>query len=213
MKQVFDLFPTPVIRFTDILSSSELDKLFEKLMKVKTDERDMALIRGRSTYMERSSWRGNQADILSKVGLMEKMQEKVDEYTEHLKLKSLKVGNSWCAIQDVGGLLKDHIHGDSIVSAVFYVNVDERSSTIVFENPNPVAFFNYENVYKERVPYTHNFYRIIPEKGDLLMFPSWLRHGCRYNPNQTENRTVISFNTVREEFPYGYWFGYGKKEK
>ena len=188
MKEVYDLFPTLVMRFTDVISPSELDNLFEKLKKCKSDENDAALVRGRSSYIKCF-------DILSKLGLKEKMQKRVDEYADHIKLKPLNISNSWFAIQDVGGMLKDHSHGGSIVSGVFYINVDEGSNPTVFENPNPYAYFNYDTVIKEYTPYTYQHFNVFPQKGNLIIFPSWVKHGCTYIPNQSKDRTIISFNT------------------
>lgn len=189
MEQVYDLFPTLVMKFSGVLLPHEVDNLFKKLKEYKTNKIDPALIRGRSSYGIGAN------DILSDLGLKKKMQEKINVYIKRLKLKPLKICNSWFSIQDVGGMLKDHSHGSSIVSGAFYVNIDEGSSPLVFENPNHLVVFNYEDVYEQSTSYTSTYFNFYPQKGDLIIFPSWLKHGCNYKPNQTMDRTLISFNT------------------
>ena len=188
MKESFDLFPTLVTTFTDVLSSSELDDVFKKLKKYKSSEEDYSLIHGRSSYLLGK-------DILSKLGLTNLMQEKIDEYVNDLKYKPLTLVNSWFSIQDMGGMLKEHDHVGSVVSGVFYINVDGNSNPLVFENPNAVGNFINRKYADKPSSYTYNLYRFFPKKGDLILFPSWLRHGCEYNPNRTKDRTTISFNT------------------
>ena len=187
MKEVFDLFPTLVMAFKDVIPSHEVNDIFKKLKEYKTNDSDAALVHGRSSF-------STHKNILLSLDLEERMQEKVNEYTDYIKLKPLTITNSWFSIQNVGGMLKEHIHGTSVLSAALYINVDEKSSPLVFENPNPHARFNYEDICEERCLYTSPFRSLYPQKGTLVIFPSWLRHGSMYNSNLTPDRTVISFN-------------------
>ena len=130
----------------------------------------------------------------------------MDEYTAHINFNPLRLDNSWFTITDIGGMTKEHDHPNSIISGSFYINVDEDSSPITFQNPN-FSSFCLSSVVDDLSairsgkrpnflsPYTYRDYTFLPEKGDLILFPSWVRHGSSYVPNQTVDRTIISFNT------------------
>ena len=69
------------------------------------------------------------------------------------------------------------------------------SSTINFENPNPHISYAYGGDETRNSEYLFEYYYLIPQPGDLIIFPSWLKHGSMYQKNGTVNRTCISFNT------------------
>tara|TARA_B100000287_G_scaffold400165_1_gene419121 strand:+ start:60 stop:626 length:567 start_codon:yes stop_codon:yes gene_type:complete len=187
--EIFNLFPTLIMKFTEVLSSSELDSIFEKLKKHKSAEFSSVWVRSRSSYPI-------QNDILSELGLKKRIQKRIDEYCDQVKLNYPKISKSWFTITDVGGMVKEHDHPGSLVSGSLYINVDEYSNPIIFKNPNPIVSFNLiSSARSDLSPYTYRDYTFIPKKGDLLLFPSLLEHGCAYTPNQTVDRTIISFNT------------------
>ena len=160
-------------KWSNVIPSTELNTIFDKLKKSKTVENDRALFNGRSSFS------GEDSDILSPLNLKERLQEKVDEYGIALGMPTLTIINSWFAIQDMGGILKDHYHASSFISAVLYVNADENSNPLVF------------NVNNHKL-------ELSPATGDLIMFPSWYKHGSDGKSNMTKDRTVISFNTCLE---------------
>ena len=105
----------------------------------------------------------------------------------------MRIDNSWFNIQPVGSNLEQHSHPNSIASAALYINVDHNSAPLVVENPNAIAVFNnYHNSVSQYNCQAHSF---IPENGQLIIFPSWLKHGSFGNKNNTDARMVISFNT------------------
>jgi uncharacterized protein (TIGR02466 family) len=86
------------------------------------------------------------------------------------------------------------MHANSILSGSLYINVDNESSKLYFDNPNQfIKYFEYN--YQELTDYNFEYFYITPKVGDLVIFPSWLTHGSNGEQNNTENRTVISFNT------------------
>ena len=97
----------------------------------------------------------------------------------------------WSNIQNAGSRLDEHIHPHAVVSGALYINVDD-SCRITFHNPNPYAniinvdtntFYNSESQYFR----VHNC--------ELVLFPSWLKHGRYKDVNEMDERTVESFNT------------------
>lgn len=112
----------------------------------------------------------------------------VDDYTTKTGLPKTVLTNSWFNIQQPGSVLRRHMHagGYAVVAGALYINVDDKSSPLVFENPNPYCLLNTRNQMDQIT--------IKPTSGDLILFPSWLVHSS-VEPNMTENRIVISFNT------------------
>jgi hypothetical protein len=99
--------------------------------------------------------------------------------------------HSWYTIQQKYSILSRHPHPGACFSGVMFINVDKDSSPLVFDTPNPYTI--YDN-YNKLTEFVHSNYTIIPEVGDLVIFPSWLYHGSGDKFNMTDNRTIISFN-------------------
>lgn len=122
--------------------------------------------------------------------ILKNISECINDYTSNIKFPACKIYCSWFNVQRPGSLLKRHFHSGgpdpSFVSGALYINVDDKSPPITFENPNPYIIL--------KDPPANNYsYSYIPNVGDLILFPSWLFH---YSDklNLTENRIVISFN-------------------
>ena len=118
------------------------------------------------------------------------LTECINEYTNSNGFPICNIDNSWFNVQKPGSLLKRHFHlggsRPSFVSGALYINVDEKSPPVTFENPNPYIILKY--------PPTNNYlYSFKPNVGDLILFPSWLFHFSD-QLNMTENRIVISLN-------------------
>ena len=184
-----ELFPTLLMKFNNIISSEELGNIF-RVIKNENSQRDQALINGKSGF-------DNDEDILLKLNIKERFQEAVNIYSIQHKFSNIFIANSWFSIQDVNGMLKEHQHPESIISGVFYINVDENSNPLVFKNPNPIIPFTYGSPisYPERSKYNEDVFYIQPKNGELTLFPSWLIHGCKYIANKNKDRISISFNT------------------
>jgi uncharacterized protein (TIGR02466 family) len=105
----------------------------------------------------------------------------------------LKLLNSWTTIQDKNSVLCRHNHAPCKLSGVFYLNVDKNGPPLTFYNPNPVIDMYDFNFYNHNTFYKFN---IIPQIGDLILFPSYLNHDSNNENNEIENRVAISFNMV-----------------
>jgi len=179
-----------LIKFDNILSSNELDNIFRILKDKNIKGFDNTLINGRSYF-------NNEEDILLELGIKKKLQEAVNIYSTQHKFPNIFIANSWFSIQDIGGMLKEHDHPESIVSGVFYINVNENSNPLAFKNPNNIISYTYGSpiTYPEKSKYNMDVVYIQPKRGELILFPSWLKHGCEYKENYCKDRTIISFNT------------------
>ena len=109
-------------------------------------------------------------------------------------LNPLKINNSWINIQNDSSL-KNHRHPHSILSAALYTHVDKDSSSLYFYNPNPYRDFT---SYSRIADGNHKVCEYKPTIGSIVIFPSWLKHGSNNIINKTEQRSVISMNTIWE---------------
>ena len=183
----FSLFPTLVLYFPGFISSKECDKIF-KLLKTKKLYDHPSLIKGKSTYDSDFN-----TDILSEISV--DLNKPLQEYSDQSKIKIInKIIDSWFNIQDKESVLKEHAHPNAILSGGLFINVGKKASQLYFHNPNPFVYYTDK---KESLnDYTYEWHSFNPKKGDLIIFPSWLRHGSNQNKNFYNKRTVISFNAV-----------------
>ncbi len=195
-KQKYELFPTLVSRYGGVLSLDEVKIIHEYCLSQETHSHPV--ING-----DASSSHKPQSNILQELelaipeldGIIKKIYSTLDDYTTDLGIPPVRIGNNWFNIQGNGSILQQHTHSKSILSAALYLNVDKDSSTINFENPNPHVSYAYDGNVPRNSEYLFEYYYLIPQPGDLIIFPSWLKHGSMYQKNGTVNRTCISFNT------------------
>lgn len=83
----------------------------------------------------------------------------------------------WVNVMRKGNYHPPHNHARSIFSGTFYVDTDESMSPIVFVNPTKDYRFHEPMIRPQDVgPFTSETMMMKPEKGSLLMWPSWLYH-------------------------------------
>ncbi len=127
------------------------------------------------------------------VELAGKIEKEARVFAKNLKWKtplhSLKVSNMWVNIMEAGAHHSGHIHPDAAISGTFYVDIPKGSPGLQFENPSfPLFAF-----LKTGVDLENAYHNAEVESGDLILFPSYLRHGVRGH-NALKPRISISFN-------------------
>lgn len=98
------------------------------------------------------------------------------------------LSNLWMNVNQKSHYNVSHVHPDSILSGVYYVNAPENCGNIVFDQPSEKKFFLTQishtlgnNIWQE------------PVDGKLIIFPSWLEHRVESNLSDFD-RISISFN-------------------
>jgi uncharacterized protein (TIGR02466 family) len=87
-----------------------------------------------------------------------------------------------------------HVHPGCNFAGVFYLKTNLNCGNIEFYNGNQILDFNTE--YGKLFPNSSDFYSVyslLPRDNDLIIFPSYLRHGVCENLSD-EPRVSISFN-------------------
>jgi uncharacterized protein (TIGR02466 family) len=191
----YDMFPTLVVGFTDFITNEQRKDIVDYLTNEEfVSHKALLSNKGTSTFHTGQklleSLENNVSsckDLKSKIGRM------IHDYSITSGFSFNEIGNSWANIQNVGSVLDEHAHPLSVISGALYLNVDDLSSSLYFQNPNP--YLDYTKTIEE-TQYSYHWTQIKPQNGLLLLFPSWLKHGSNGEMNQTEKRIVLSFNAI-----------------
>jgi uncharacterized protein (TIGR02466 family) len=100
------------------------------------------------------------------------------------------VTQSWINVNERTGWHHLHNHANSFISGVLYLNADKNKDSIIF----------YNDLYRQISPYPREYtnynsqtWKVSVGTGDIILFPSHLRH--MVEANQSDNpRISLSFN-------------------
>ena len=117
------------------------------------------------------------------------------------------ITNSWVVRYFKSDYAKPHVHINSLISGIFYLNTNDKSGKLILSYKKPRIFPELLEIrYKNKNEYNHTEYIIQPNNGMLVLFPSNLEHYVTENLSEDE-RICIAFNS----FVDGY-FGQGVGE-
>tara|TARA_B100001996_G_C18478404_1_gene522803 strand:+ start:100 stop:672 length:573 start_codon:yes stop_codon:yes gene_type:complete len=128
------------------------------------------------------------------IELKQNINSCVDDYRQRLGLSKVKIASSWSSITDVGGRLELHRHAGSTISGVFYPEIKQPISPLLFKDPT--HSYKMCELYDRSIEPTINsfsYMKIDPSLGMLVLFPGWLEHKT---DREIGRRKVISFNVV-----------------
>ena len=114
----------------------------------------------------------------------------------------LQITQSWLTRSLKGQTHHPHTHPNSIISGVLYINLAQKDGITFFRNEENLW---YELIRKEDTYYNAPRYFIPTAVGDIILFPSNVKHGV-YEVVENIERISLSFNTFfsgelgREEF-------------
>lgn len=104
----------------------------------------------------------------------------------------VKITSMWSIINKKNSFNQRHHHGNSSLSAAYYVNTNQDSGDIVFYDPRKAFTFSHPDPSKIN-NLNAQIKAVTPKNGTLVIFPSYLDHSV--NPNKSsEDRVVVSFN-------------------
>jgi uncharacterized protein (TIGR02466 family) len=134
------------------------------------------------------------------------LQHKNNYVYDFLKIKTkfdFYLLNSWITEHKPNDFAHSHIHANSLLSGVVYLNVPKNSGKIVFTKDYCYNNIFFPNIFIEFEENNHincvDFW-FEPKEGDILIFPSRLLHSVEKNLSN-QNRYCLSFNFfVKGEF-------------
>lgn len=135
-----------------------------------------------------------------------RVQQSLDHYLQTIfttsNRVSLKVTQSWLTLTRKGESHHSHVHPNSVVSGVLYINVGQQDGINFYRNQDSIWY----ELLRQQETYHNAFRYFIPVSvGDIVLFPSDLSHGVRELAEDVQ-RVSLSFNTFfegelgREEF-------------
>tara|TARA_B100000029_G_C17587128_1_gene961460 strand:- start:654 stop:1241 length:588 start_codon:yes stop_codon:yes gene_type:complete len=109
-----------------------------------------------------------------------------------LNRQKVNITNMWAIINNKEAFNQRHQHGNSDISAAYYVTTSENCGDIVFYDPRPAPVFKHPIADSPNI-LNASVNSIKPLDGLLVLFPSYLEHSV--NPNLSgKKRVVVSFN-------------------
>lgn len=181
-RELLQLFPIPVL-----ISKYEED-FSEELEYVKTldcsrenmghnhQSKDTFLLRNKELFKIRNF-----------------IEEQLDFFLkEILSVKEdLIITQSWLNRNAKGESHHEHVHPNSIISGVFYFQIDEQLPPIKFRNDRSRDFTLTSNKHNN---FNSSLFYLPLNCGELIIFPSTLTHSVPENSTEKE-RISLSFNT------------------
>ena len=185
---IFSLFPTPICSVDDFITEEERKDLYKNIKQIEHSPHGALEGNAKSTH--------GKDNIILNEKILDKLQYSILNFATEYGLEGdVSIGKIWSSIQNKGSILKEHTHPDSVLSGVIYVNVNDDSKLYI-HNPNPFIMFTQ---LKNNNNFNYQYYWLKVTNCQLIMFPSWLKHGKNNEVNQMDDRVIISFNVVRKQ--------------
>lgn len=198
-KDNFTVFPTLISAYSEVLTEEQCFSIKKFCSKQYVSNHDALIGKSSSSYSHKSNILEKIVNELPKCSDLEKIISSIlNDYSQSLGIGEVKIKNSWFNFQNEDSILRQHIHGFSDVSAALYINVDDDSSKIYFDNPNPLITRLYSDNERKNSEYLHEYFYVKPNNGCMVVFPSWISHGSFYEKNKSKDRLVISVNSSRK---------------
>ena len=128
--------------------------------------------------------------------LKENINNVIKKYTEdYLKISNkFKITCSWVMKHIKNDYAQPHLHKNSIISGILYLQAKQGSGDLVFTRTNFLSdTFSFDRI-NDNIINTHNVMLKVYE-GLLLVFPSRIKHGTFKMPFDNYERICLSFNT------------------
>jgi uncharacterized protein (TIGR02466 family) len=182
---VLGLFPTPLVE-------TSLGREITQIERDYIDSLEKEQINNLDNYTSKNTY-VLESDELSNLKYI--VESSLKFYVDNIicpnKDIEFYITQSWLTWTYSGGSHFTHVHTNSIVSGVFYIDVDPLTDNIIFSSgKNDV--FDFET--KNYNPFNSPTWQIPVENNKIILFPSTLLHGV--GPTQNKNtRISLGFNT------------------
>ena len=130
--------------------------------------------------------------ILYVNAIMPVINEVMNDMMWDIKKQSVKISNMWAIINNKASSNARHIHGNTFMSAAYYIKAPKKSGNIIFYDPRSAPTFSHPNASSVN-KLNATSHSIEPQEGLLILFPSYLHHSVDENISD-EERIVLSFN-------------------
>lgn len=127
--------------------------------------------------------------------------ERLKEYLDHMNFnmscgRDIYLSSMWFNINGKGDYNTSHHHPATTIAGVLWIKAPKNCGFFYFESPNEFAEYDLMEVQKQEMVDRYlacPSYRIEPQEGLMVLFPSHLRHAVEINQSD-EDRISIAFN-------------------
>jgi uncharacterized protein (TIGR02466 family) len=100
---------------------------------------------------------------------------------------------AWANTHTTGGYNTFHTHPGALLSACYYLHLPKESGGLVLKDPRPGAMLSpWQGSLK---PNSGSEITIMPQEGQLIIFPNWLEHATEANRDEN-TRISIPVNAL-----------------
>jgi len=179
------IFPTP------LYISKIKRKLTQEELNYINEEKKLSLCNFENRYSDNS-------DVLrhsSMQNLHDEIMVKVQEYFDNVIATTDKVKpyivSSWLNWTEPNQKHHEHLHSNSLISGVYYVNCFENVDSITFlkDEKSQIKFANFKELHR----FNSETWTIPVSTGNLIMFPSFLKHKVEIHEGK-HTRISLAFN-------------------
>ena len=215
---LINLFPTPIWKESTTQENfnavnTEVENAL-KYIEDNDDLSDVSYIYQEAAKRKREAYKGDEGyfindDLIGKhhmINLKQRIYQCLKNYVECVSWTPLssnpnsvipkldvngnfKILNSWFNLGKPGVMHEYHCHPGYVIAGVYYHRVSADHGGLCFNNPNQMI---YSGGFPEGRCSPQNI-ELIPNVGDIILFPAWLQHGTMTNVADT-NRISIAFN-------------------
>ena len=168
------------------------EEIYKYIINLQQSDKD-GIIKSNIKGWHSKDFNLNDKEALSFVKLITPSIEKViNDMNWDTAKQVAKITSMWAIINKGGASNARHHHGNSSISAAYYVRAPKNCGEIVFYDPRPAPVYSHPFAI---APNSLNAMvnSVTPSEGVLVLFPSYLDHSV--NPNlSNDERIVISFN-------------------
>jgi uncharacterized protein (TIGR02466 family) len=183
--KIIPIFPTPVY-------AANLDRVFskEEMLFIDKAKKDAHKNEGNISSVDTYVLNNPTFNVL-KEEIMSHVNKYLNDIINPKNELNLYITQSWLNYTEENEFHHAHSHPNSIVSGVLYINADRNNDQIIFDKPKyPGIEIDSKNINE----YNTNSVHFVVDVGNLLLFPSSLKHYVSYKKG-SNTRISLAFNT------------------
>lgn len=190
--QLYNVFPTPVMRVKAFVTEDQIKKIVEKA------ERTEVKTNAKSERLSHTEVTAPKADPLYQA-MTEQAQAHLRDFGFLLFGENLSwsIKDMWTNVLSGGGHQSLHSHANSFISGVIYLTDIDASAHTVFHNSMGGRHFVFSNTHADSAVTPYNGDQWVASdcrRGDMILFPSYMLHAVPRNEGQ--RRITIAFNAL-----------------
>jgi uncharacterized protein (TIGR02466 family) len=193
---VFPVFPIPIAKYTDTNFHDIKDEFVEMCYsEMNSKDRGRVISNRGGGWQSDESWFYEEENKSFNLYLHKIVERLFYDVFDHAGELSFTMG-AWININPPGAYNVSHTHPGCDYAGVFYINVPDDESPLVFDGPQSHEHHNTFSMYSENFKHQYGIFPEIemhPNEGMIAIFPSSIRHFVDDNRSD-EDRISIAFN-------------------